>query len=1050
MDQNRVMAPNALPTGEPTVAPAPGQRRYVTVLFADVSDSSEHAERLEAEAYALLLEQFRAFAREVIPRHGGSIARLQGDGVLALFGHLQTREDDGRRAAEAALELHAAVARLRAGTGAAATVLQLHSGIHAGLVLLIDGDIERGRFDVVGEVPNTAARLCSLAASGQILVSEETLGPQVHFFQVTLPRRTKIRGRAAALNVLCIEGRATVTRRIDAAARRGVVPFVGRQAALGRLFAAADRALKGETGLVLINGEPGIGKTRLVDEFERRLDTEKFLVIRGSCESYLAAEPLQPFLQALRGACGWSTGVAASDDEAARTDALAAVLADESMASAAEGPSGGAAAELSAELATTRALLESRSDTPGAPSAARRSQTLIRLLTLLAQQRALVLALDDWQWADDASRQVLDAMRGQDLPLLVLLVQRSDADDDIALRDERAQLLRLDALEPAEAESAIAAWLPGTDPWVAQDIYRQSGGSPLFIEELCHASAAGDAVPAAPGGRGVAWINALVASRLARLPDDEAECLQLAAVSGSSFTVELLQHLHGAGDVAPLLGALATHDFLVAAGPGHSPGTLRFKHALARDAVYATVEPMRRRALHLRVAQSLEGGGETSDSLEALAYHCDAAGLGDKTAQYAEAAGDKALEAMALDRARAHYLTALRALDTLPALPRPLKLRWCGIARKLGQSCVFDPLDIAHGLELFDRAAQMARATGDDNALARAEYWLGYTNYSSGRPARAVRHCEAALVHALASDDPRLAAQVRATLGQALASAGHYGRALPLMREAVESKRQQARPGSAAAVGSAYTLARTAYTLGDLGRFAEAHAVFDEAFALVRGQPHAVASSVHELVCAVHLWQGRWEDARTSALAGETFAQRCRSRYLIAMGRALGACSAYAQGGGTDALQSLREATRWIDARGGAVSTSLLYGWLVEACVGEGLPQEARQQAARLFGRARLQDRHGQAMGCRALARLAAAQGAMDRAWRCLKLADAAAEARGSPRERAENLLAQAELAAVCGRAPAARALIEEASEAFKTMAMAAHLAQASALARRL
>jgi Adenylate and Guanylate cyclase catalytic domain len=120
-----------------------GQRRYVTVLFSDICGSSGHAEMLEAEEYSLLLEQFRQFARQIVPRHGGCVARLQGDGVLALFGHLEPREDDGRRAVEAALELHAAVGRLHAGRGEATVVLQMHSGIHGGMVLLIEGDIER-------------------------------------------------------------------------------------------------------------------------------------------------------------------------------------------------------------------------------------------------------------------------------------------------------------------------------------------------------------------------------------------------------------------------------------------------------------------------------------------------------------------------------------------------------------------------------------------------------------------------------------------------------------------------------------------------------------------------------------------------------------------------------------------------------------------------------------------------------------------------------------------------------------------------------------------
>ena len=204
-----------------------GLRRHVTVLFTEVWGSSEHAERLEAEEYAQLLDPFRRGAQDVIPRHGGSIARLQGDGLLALFGHLAPRDDDGRRATEAAVELHAAVAGLRVGSGADATSLALRSGIHAGPVLLVEGDIARGRVDVVGEVPNTAARLCSLAGGGEILVSAQTLGSQARFFQVSERRRVPIRGRSSALDVLHVLGRASVEPRTDASAPADAILFWG-------------------------------------------------------------------------------------------------------------------------------------------------------------------------------------------------------------------------------------------------------------------------------------------------------------------------------------------------------------------------------------------------------------------------------------------------------------------------------------------------------------------------------------------------------------------------------------------------------------------------------------------------------------------------------------------------------------------------------------------------------------------------------------------------------------------------------------------------------
>ena len=282
--------------------PSADQRRQVTVLFCDVGGSSGDAESLEAEEYAELLDEFRRLAHAFILRQGGSIARLQGDGVLALFGSAGPRDDDGRRATEAALDLHLAVARLRSGHGDSAKALQMRSGIHAGQVLLTEGDIERGRLDVVGQVPNTAARLCSLASGGEILVSEETLGPQAAFFHFSAARRLQIKGHTTALSVLRIEGRATIERRIEAAARRGMLPFAGRRARLARLVKGAAAARDGSPAVIVVSGEPGIGKTRLLDEFRQRLDPTEYHVLPGSCESGAATEAFQPFKQGLRGA----------------------------------------------------------------------------------------------------------------------------------------------------------------------------------------------------------------------------------------------------------------------------------------------------------------------------------------------------------------------------------------------------------------------------------------------------------------------------------------------------------------------------------------------------------------------------------------------------------------------------------------------------------------------------------------------------------------------------------------------------------------------------
>ena len=962
-------------------------RRYVVVLFTDVSGSSRHAEQMEAEDYAALLQQFRAMAHAVIPKHGGEIVRLQGDGLLALFGHLFPSEDDGRHAVEAALALHEAVGALPLQEDSGKTSLQLHSGIHAGLVLLIEGDIELGRFDVVGEAPNTASRLCSLAAAGEIWVSEPSLGPHAHFFEATRLRRMAIRGRSAPLHALRIVGRAPLERRLQAAARRGVVPLVGRQEQLDLLIAAADDALKGGPARWILAGEPGLGKSRLLDTVQSKLEAAGYWVIQGSYEGSRATQPLHAFAVGLRGLIGGGAQPA-SDAEADGDGFLQMLGAD-------------ADTPVHRQLAgkVLRAEFLSVSD-------------IAEIVHLVAQHGSTALLLDDWQWADDASHQVLQRLSQSGVPLFVLQCMRTPLPES-ALHD--GQVLTLDRLDAASAAQLVASWVPDMDPFVAAEIDQLAGGNPLFIEELCHTARAGYRLPSQRPGTGIAWLNALIASRLTTLRPNELECLQLAAVAGHATTVELLERIGGGGrsSCSALVEALAAKDFLLPAATGDVHGGLRFKHALTRDAVYATIEAARRRELHSQVATALETGMVDevgAEQLDALANHYHAARVPEKTVHFAELAGDRALKLLASDRARDHYIVTLEALGSMGLQTGAQRRRWCLVAQKLGNSCVFDPIAVRDQLPLFRRAVKLAHELQDHDLIARAEYWLGYIDYGRGQPGSAIRHCEAALYSAQTSGEPRLIAQVQATLGQSLAQAGQYERARPLLAQAVNLKRQHSHAGSRVAIGSAYTLSRTAYVLGDLGLFDEAHDHFDQALALMGGELHPVGGSIYTTVSAVHLWQGRWDAAAQAARQGVDIALRCRSHYLVAMGRALLGCALWAEGGDAVVLRRLRQTCRDMELGGGAAWMSLIYGWLVEGHCALGESVNARSEAARLMMRARVEDRHGLAMGCRAMARHAIGQGDLTEADRYLERANEAASCRGSPREASLNAQVRAQL----------------------------------------
>jgi len=282
----------------------------------------------------------------------------------------------------------------------------------------------------------------------------------------------------------------------------------------------------------------------------------------------------------------------------------------------------------------------------------------------------------------------------------------------------------------------------------------------------------------------------------------------------------------------------------------------------------------------------------------------------------------------------------------------------------------------------------------------------------------------------------KLVAQVKATLGQGLMSACDYDRALPLLDTAIATKRMQAKPGSGVAVGSAYALACKGSVLGDQGLFAQADECFEEALTLLGGVPHQVASSVRGWVAAVWMWQGRWEEALAMAEEDARIAELVRSRQLLAMGRALAGYSRWILTGRPEALQSVRDATSWIEERNGYLFTSFCYGWLVDGAVTQGRMAEARRHAARLLLRARQGERIGEAMGCRALALAAAKEGEFDRVERYLALAMRSAEARNSPHERAKTQLCRAEIELARGRRAKARKPLDAAGEAFEKMKM--------------
>ncbi|NCT84518.1 MAG: AAA family ATPase [Comamonadaceae bacterium] len=949
---------------------AVGQRRLLTLLFVDLSGSTAMAEWMEAEHYAAMLAGLRALYERIVPHHGGVIARIQGDGMLAVFGHPEVREDDGRRATEAALELHAAVRGIMPPGPKPADFagLALHSGIHAGIVLVNEGDQMRGRFELLGNAPNIAARLSEAARRDEIIASEESLGLQSQFFETGPRFSLQLRGRATPLAAYRVHGRAPVGRRFEASMRRGLAPLVGRQGELAALDAALARTLAGRSQWLGIRAGAGVGKTRLTEEFLRHAADQAGQAVqihRGYCESYLSAEPLQPFLQMLRALDLHDGGLPDAPPE----------------------------------------LFAAQQSAP-----AQRADALLALLLALARRTPQLVCIDDLQWADDASLRLLHRLRAaaqsQGLPLLLLTASRpaSGAAALPGANDGDADIIELPPLTETEAARAVQQLLPQTDPFIAAEVQRHAGGNPLFIEELCHA-AADSGGGLVEGQSGSAWLAALVESRVGRLPPAQAQLVRLAAVIGNVIPVWLLKALSGCGERHPDVQALAAQDFIF---PDRRPGHLRFKHGITRDVVYEATGLHERQALHRHISAALSAHGGAEDQLhEQLAYHDAAANDWPAAARHAESAGDQALAVSALDRAKKQFRAALAALEFLPD-DAERRRRWIAIAQRLGMACVFDASQ--DDLRVLKHAASLAHAAGEPGLIARTEYWLAYVGYALGETRDSLRHAQAAVQMAQHCGDHALLAQLPGTVGQLKAAAADYASALPMLDLAIERQRERASKSAVNQIGLSFSLCCRAYVLGDQGRFAQAHEIFAEALAPFDGSGHAVEASIQGWRAAVLLWQGRWAEAREAAAVAHRVGAQVRSMFTCAMGHAAGAYGAWMQEADPAARQHILDATAWLAPRGGGLYSSFQHGWLADILSTQGDAGAARHHVALALRRGRQHDWIGGAMAYRAAARLAAGVGDAARARRYLDLARGAGAQRNSAHEAAVTELLEAEL----------------------------------------
>ena len=800
------------------------ERRPITVMFCDLVDSTSLAAKLDAEDWRNVVSAYLDEASKAVTAFGGHVLKKLGDGLMALFGYPQAQENDAERAVRAALAIQRALAELNARNASGAPQLSVRIGLDSGPV------VADATGEVFGEAPNVAARAQGVADPGAIVATASVQRQTAGLFVAEDMGAHALRGVPAAVTLYRIV-------RASGGGRRGhsrvLSPLVGRAEELDLLMRRWERARAGQGQFVQIVGEPGIGKSRLVEEFHARLGETPHTWAEFSSSQLLQNTPLHPIAEWGRQRFGDADTPAAQ-----RFADLENTLKLIGLAPAEHAPL--VAPLVDIPLPPGRAL-----NLP--PEELRRRQLAALIAWFLAGARSqpVALAFEDLHWADPTSLDLMQALaeRGHQAPLFILATARPEFRAPWSLRSHHSviSLSPLDRADVAQMVGELAA-RHALSKEVIEGVSERTGGVPLFVEEvtrlLLERGEAGGLQAIPP------TLQQSLAARLDRL-GEAREVAQIGAVLGRDFSYALLRAVAAFDDrsLQSALERLVDADLLFVEGVG-AQATYRFKHALIQDAAYESLLKSRRQALHRCAAEMLRDEPERAAAEpEIVAHHFTEAGLDDLAIEWWGKAGDQALRRSAFQEAIAHLGKAIAMADKAgvgkaPSAPGERQRFHVAYGNALMQARGYGAPETT---EAFARARESA--AGDNAALERlsADYGLWTGSYVRGELAAMRERSTACLRDVEARPDSPEASVAHRTAGSTHWFAGEYAEA----REHLERALALFQPGRDddlafrfghdAGVAAMLYLALALWPLGEIGR---AVSLVGDAEARIAGLAH--------------------------------------------------------------------------------------------------------------------------------------------------------------------------------------------------------------------
>ncbi len=708
-----------------------GERKQITVLFSDLSGYTAMSERLDPEEVKDILSRIFGEITQVVTKYEGFVEKFIGDAVVALFGVLKAQEDDPIRAIRAAREIHDLVEAVspqvqeRIGQS-----LSMHTGVNTGLVVTGAVDLEQGTHGVSGDAINLASRLSTLAKAGEILTGPETFRLAEGYFSFERLEPTPVKGKVEAIQVykvLSPKERPITVHRLS-----GVrAEIIGRRVELARLGEAIERLRKGNGTIFSICGDAGTGKSRLVEEFRDGLNSDEIQWLEGHAYAYSHNIPYFPIIDLLNRAWQIEEGDP-PENVKAKVEARIEGLIGEKQ-------------EVVPYVGSLYALRYSETEGLDPEFLKSRLQKALQtVLVGLVQKAPTVICLEDIQWADPSTVEILRLTLSEfSYPAVVLCVYRPPFSLFISHQLEGIgkvhQDIRLRDLSPSEAEDMVESLLKTQETPVElrQFIHEKVEGNPFYIEEVINSLIESGVITRVDGGWRVTrpiseadvppTVQGVITARLDRLEVESKRILQEASVIGRVFLyvilkmiTELEQHLD------PCLEGLERLD-LIRTKSLQPDLEYIFKHALTQEVAYTRLLKKDRQALHERIALVMEQlfGDRLSEFYETLAFHFKQSEFRHKAVDYLVKSGEKSLNRYAVEEGHRYFKEAFDLLTIKTdrtkeeqALLIDLLIKWAYAFYYRG--------DLRGLIDLLNRYQGLAESIGDRTKLGMYYAWLGY------------------------------------------------------------------------------------------------------------------------------------------------------------------------------------------------------------------------------------------------------------------------------------------------------------------------------------